>query len=133
MNLPHGKTRHQGAVAAFLLYANLPVGGIAVCFVLGTYALLGLPPSLPLLLLAFCAVFLVYQAERVWYPGPEDAFNHPDRLGWAARHRRYVRISTVLVWAIAPVKPSVSKQTAVSAPSALETVDMALLLKNRSG
>ena len=32
---------------AFLLYSNLPVAGIAGCFVLGTYALLGLPLRLP--------------------------------------------------------------------------------------
>ena len=96
MDIPHGDTSHEGAVRAFLLYANLPVGLIAVCFVLGTYALLGLPPSPLLLLLAFCAVFLVYQVERTLRPAPEDAFNHPHRLAWVAGHRRYVSISTVL-------------------------------------
>ena len=96
MDIPQGNTTRPGAVGAFLLYANLPVGGIAVCFVLGTYALLGLPPSLPLLLLAFCGVFLVYQVERTLNPAPEDAFNHPNRLAWVAGHRRYVWVSTGL-------------------------------------
>ena len=96
MESPHGDTPHEGAMRAFLLYANLPVGVIAVCFVLVTYALLGLPPSLPLLLLAFCAVFLVYQVERSLAPAPEDAFNHFNRLAWVAGHRGYVWVSTTL-------------------------------------
>ena len=79
---------------AFLLYSSLPVGGIAVCFLLGTYALLELSPSIPLLVLAFCAVFLVYQVERALHPAAEDVHNHPQRLDWVARHRRYVWVST---------------------------------------
>ena len=79
------------ALRASLMYANVPVGLIAVAFVLGTYALLGLPPSLPLLVLAFCGTFLVYQGERALFEAPEDAFNQPQRQGWVRRHRGFVR------------------------------------------
>lgn len=89
----------MGRIAAFLFYGNLPVGGIAVCFMLGTYALLRLQPDVPLLLLAFFGTFLVYQFERALHPSPEDAFNHPARLAWSARHRRYVWISSVVALA----------------------------------
>lgn len=91
MPLPSAPTRTQ----AFLLYASLPIGGIAVCFLLGTYALLELPPSGPLLVLGCCATFLVYQAERTLHTAPEDTFNHPERKKWLAQHRGYVWISSI--------------------------------------
>jgi 4-hydroxybenzoate polyprenyltransferase len=84
----------QARIQAFLLYASLPIGGIACCFLLGTYALLELPLSWPLLVLGFCATFLVYQAERMVHTAPEDDYNHPERRVWLASHRRYVWISS---------------------------------------
>lgn len=91
--------RERGA-GAFLRYGGVLVGGIAVCMVLGTYALLHLRPGLPLLVLAFCGPFVVYQAERALRLAPEDRFNHPGRLAWVARHRRYVWMSTGLAAAV---------------------------------
>ncbi|HMB90865.1 MAG TPA: UbiA family prenyltransferase [Rhodothermales bacterium] len=85
----------QARIKAFLLYASLPIGGIAFCFLLGTYALLELPLSWPLLVLGFCAAFLIYQAERTLHTAPEDIYNHPERRVWLAQHRRYVWISSL--------------------------------------
>lgn len=72
-----------------LLHTNLYIGLIAVSVMLGTYALSGLPVSLPLLLLGFCGAFLVYHVERGWGGAPEDAYNHPERVSWMQGHRGY--------------------------------------------
>lgn len=72
-----------------LLHTNLYIGLIAVSFILGTYALVGLPVSVPLLLLGFCGAFLVYHIERGWGWAPEDMYNHPDRVSWMRAHRGY--------------------------------------------
>ncbi|NBC18612.1 MAG: hypothetical protein GVY18_15015 [Bacteroidetes bacterium] len=72
---------------AFVLYSNAPVAGIAVAFMLGTYAWLGLPLDGPLLVLATCGAFLVYQADRVLHVPPEDVINQPERRAWSQRHR----------------------------------------------
>ena len=81
---------------AFLLYSSVPVGGIAVALLLGTYALLGLRPSVPLVLAGFCGAFLVYQLDRSLWMGPEDQLNQPDRVAWVRRHRRWMWTSSVL-------------------------------------
>ena len=57
---------------------------------LGTYALLGIPPSAPLLTLAFCGTVLIYQLDRVLGLSPEDKVNRPGRTRWMQSHRRYV-------------------------------------------
>lgn len=88
-------------VRAFLLYSSVPVGGIAVALMLGTYALLGLPPSGPLLLLAFCGAFLVYQLDRSLLAGPEDALNQPERVAWVQQHPKWLRTSAALAAALA--------------------------------
>ena len=85
-------TQAQSAVPreglhAFLLYSNVPVGGIAVAFTLGTYGWLGLMPDVPLLVLALCGTFLVYQADRALHLPPEDALNQPQRWAWVEQHR----------------------------------------------
>lgn len=69
-----------------LCYDPLPVGGIAVALLLGTYALLGRPPSVPLLLAGFCGTALVYGLDRAVVPSPEDAVNHPQRRRWVRAH-----------------------------------------------
>jgi len=74
----------------FLLYANVPVVFIAAGFLVGTYALLDVSPSLPLLVLASAGAFLIYQVDRAFFPAPEDALNQPDRLDWVGRHRGWV-------------------------------------------
>jgi 4-hydroxybenzoate polyprenyltransferase len=72
-----------------VLYSNVPEGLIAVGVMLGTYALFGLPPSAPLLTLAFSGTFLVYQTDRLLVPSAEDVVNRPGRVAWARRHRGY--------------------------------------------
>lgn len=69
-----------------MLYSGLPEGGIAVALMSGTYALLGLPPSRPLLATAFCGTLLVYLGERTLGSGREDRFNHPKRRAWLQRY-----------------------------------------------
>jgi len=73
-----------------LAHDGLPIGGIAVALMLGTYAMLGLPPSGPLLVLGFCGTALIYQLDRVLGFSPEDAVNRPGRTRWMQTHRRYV-------------------------------------------
>ncbi|WP_456425179.1 hypothetical protein [Rhodocaloribacter sp.] len=85
-----GGKRSVGAVLMeAVLYSNVPEGLIAVGLMLGTYALFGLPPSAPLLTLAFCGTFLVYQTDRLLAPSAEDVVNRPGRVAWARRHRGY--------------------------------------------
>ena len=88
-------------VRAFLLYSSVPVGGIAGALLLGTYALLGLPPSGPLLLLASCGAFLVYQLDRSLLAGPEDVLNQPERVAWVRQHPAWLGTSAVLAATLA--------------------------------
>ena len=68
----------------------LPVGGIAVGVMLGTYALLGVPVSAPLLVAAGCGAALIYGADRAVVAAPEDRWNRPDRVAWVRAHRRWL-------------------------------------------
>ena len=95
------RLRKTDRLRSFILYGNVLEGAIAVGFILGTYALLQLPPSLPLLVLAFCGTFLTYQFERALRPAPEDRYNRPARLAWVRSHQPYVWISSALALAIA--------------------------------
>lgn len=92
-------------------YAGVLEGGIAVAMLLGTYALFGLSPSVPLLMLAFCGTWLVYLAERALGWAPEDVFAHPDRLVWLRRHRPYVVSAALLAvigagWSLPQLRPA---------------------------
>lgn len=89
-------TRRLKPLLAPLLYGSLAIPLVAAGLVLGTYALLDLPPSRPLLVVACCGAFLVYQAERVLLGGPEDRFNHPERTAWLRRHTNYVAATTAI-------------------------------------
>ena len=62
---------------------------------LGTYALLGLPPSVPLMTLGFCGVVLVYQLDRGLDMSPEDHHNRPERTAWMQSHRVYVAATII--------------------------------------
>lgn len=73
-----------------LCYDPLPVGGIAVALLFGTYALLGMAPSVPLLLAGFCGVALVYGMDRGIVAAPEDTVNHPGRRRWVEAHRPWL-------------------------------------------
>jgi len=77
----------------WLSYSGLPVGGVAVALMLGTSALLGVPVSAPLLVLAFCGTFLTYLAERTLAAAPEDRHNCPERRVWLRRHRVPVAVA----------------------------------------
>lgn len=72
-------------------YDPLPIGGIAVALMLGTYGLLGLSPDGPLLVLAACGTTLVYLGDRAVHLSPEDVYNCPGRLAWIRSHRGYLR------------------------------------------
>lgn len=73
-----------------LCHDPLPVGGIAGGLLLGSYALLGLSPSGPLLVAGICGVALVYGVDRGLVAAPEDAVNHPGRRRWVQDHRRWL-------------------------------------------
>ncbi len=74
---------------------GVPVGGIAVALMLGTYALLDLVPSLPVLGLGFCGTVLIYQLDRVLAHSPEDQVNRPQRTRWMRAHKQYVYATMV--------------------------------------
>lgn len=78
-------------IRAFLAYDAVPIGGIAVSVMLGTYALLSVRWSVPLLALAFCGTALVYQLDRGLELSPEDRHNRPRYRAWIRAHRGYVR------------------------------------------
>lgn len=93
-----------------LAYDPLPIGGIAVALMLGSYALLQLSPSLPLLLAGFCGAVLVYGADRAAVPSPEDTLNHPRRRRWLREHRTWLlgEAGVLLVvggWALTDLRP----------------------------
>lgn len=79
----------------FFLYSGLPIGGIAVAFIAGTYALIEIPPSPPLLVAGFCGAYLVYLFDRTLGFSPEDAQNHPGRSHWVKNNRKIIRWSAV--------------------------------------
>lgn len=83
-------SRLTSRLHAFLTHDGVPVGGIAGALMLGTYALLDLPLSVPLLIAACCGAVIVYQLDRVLGGAPEDCHNRPERVQWMRRHRRYV-------------------------------------------
>jgi 4-hydroxybenzoate polyprenyltransferase len=85
----------EGEWAAALCHDPLPIGGVAVALLLGTYALLGVAPSLPLLVAGFCGVALVYSVDRGVVVSPEDAVNHPGRQRWVREHRRWLGLERV--------------------------------------
>lgn len=72
---------------ALIVHAGVLEGAIAVCVVLGTYALLGLPPDGPLLVLAFCGTASVYGLDRAAGFSIEDQVNRPGRTRWWRRRR----------------------------------------------
>lgn len=75
---------------AFLAHDGVPVGFIAVSVMLGTYVLLDVAPSVPLLVLAFCGTALTYQLDRCLRFSPEDRHNRPGHRLWMRAHRGYV-------------------------------------------
>lgn len=68
----------------------LPIGGVAAGLMLGTYALLGIAPDIPLLILAACGTTLIYLADRTFGLSPEDEHNRPGRVAWIQSRRRYL-------------------------------------------
>jgi len=77
-------------IGRFVAYDGSIPGGIAVALMLGTYALLNVPVSGPLLAAAFCGTLVVYQLDRVLGVSPEDRVNRPGRTVWMQKHQRYV-------------------------------------------
>ncbi len=85
----------------FFYHSNFLIAGVAVCFVSGTSALMGLEVGWPLLLLVGCGTFLVYQVDRERPWSSEDKANNPDRIAWIKAHPVLVHSSTVLAFGLA--------------------------------
>ncbi|WP_263787182.1 hypothetical protein [Salinibacter grassmerensis] len=77
-----------------LYHDPAPVGGVAVALMSGTYGLFGLPMDLPLLVVGFCGVTLIYAADRVWGASPEDRLNRPERVAWIRAHQGWLATET---------------------------------------
>ena len=92
---PRPSPRVRSALRAFFAHDGVPVGLIAIALMLGTYALLGLPPSVPLLIASGCGAVGVYQLDRSLGLSPEDRINRPARTRWMQAHRRYV-VATIV-------------------------------------
>lgn len=89
-NQSDSASRMPWTLRGFLAHDGVPVGGIAVALMLGTYALLGLPVDGPLLVLGGCGTAIIYQLDRVLAHSPEDRINRPRRTQWMRSQRRYV-------------------------------------------
>lgn len=87
----------RGGWKAAASHDPLPIGGVAVALLLGTYALLDVPVSLPLLGAAFCGAALVYGADRALLPAPEDVWNRPDRVAWVRSHWRWLVVESIVL------------------------------------
>jgi len=79
-----------------LYHDPLPIGGIAVALMLGTYGLLQLPVSVPLLVAGGCGAALVYGLDRGLLRSPEDAISHPRRRAWMRAHRTWILGEAIL-------------------------------------
>ena len=79
------------------MYDPLPIGGIAIALMLGTYGLFNPVASIPLLLAAGCGTALVYSVDRWGVHSPEDAINHPKRRRWGKEHRRWLVVEAMLL------------------------------------
>ncbi|MEM6335383.1 MAG: UbiA family prenyltransferase [Bacteroidota bacterium] len=93
-----------------LRYSNVVIAGVAVAFTSGTYALLGLPVSVPVLVLAGCATFTVYQLDRQLGYSSEDQLNASERLDWMRRHRWWSGVGGVgalagMGWSMVHLQP----------------------------
>lgn len=79
-----------------------PIGGVAVAVLLGTSALLQVPVSLPLLIVAFCGTAGVYWIDRV-FASPEDLWNHANRREWGRAHRSWLLIEGAVLFVVGGV------------------------------
>lgn len=86
----HSSSEEPVSLLTAASYDPLPVGGIAVALMLGTYSLLQLTPSVPLLVLAACGTTLVYLVDRAAGVSPEDRYNSPGRVAWVRTNRTYL-------------------------------------------
>jgi hypothetical protein len=111
-------------VRAAAAYSGLTVGLIAVGFIAGTYVLLELPVSLPLLVLAGCGTALVYQVERSAGVAPEDVYNQPERMAWLRRHARGQRRVMVGLGAAGASMVPLLRPTTMLLGSALAVLSM---------
>jgi len=84
-----------------LRYSGVLAGLVAVTLQTGTFALLGIAPSPPLLVLAFCGVAGLYQIDRLGLFAPEDRINQPERMAWAQRHRGALKVSAAVLLVVA--------------------------------
>jgi hypothetical protein len=79
-----------------LYHDPLPIGGIAVGLMLGTYWLFQLPVSVPLLVAGGCGAALVYGVDRGLLRSPEDEINHPRRRKWVRTRRGWLMAEGIL-------------------------------------
>lgn len=85
-----GSSKDAVSLLTAVSYDPLPVGGISVALMLGTYSLLRLSPDVPLLVLAAAGTTVIYLVDRASQASPEDVYNSPGRLDWIREHERYL-------------------------------------------
>ncbi len=82
-------------MSSLLKYSNLHILLVAFGLIAGTYVLIRIPLSLPLLFAGCSGAFLVYQLDRCWMIGVEDKANQPERIAWLRQHQGYVFSSCI--------------------------------------
>lgn len=91
-------------ILSFFSYGSLLIPCVACSLMAGTLALLDQPSGYGVMLLGAAGAFVLYHGERAWLDAPEDAYTHPERLRWVARHphyRRWALIASVGVLLVA--------------------------------
>lgn len=84
----------------WLTFGNLHIPLVGGALILGNSALARIQTPWPYVLLASAGAFLVYQLDRLVLIGPEDRINEPERVAWAAHHRKYTLLSIVAAVAV---------------------------------
>lgn len=93
-------------------HGGVHAGGVAVAWMLGTSALLGVPVDGPLLVAAFCGTSLVYLVDRASGASPEDGVNRPERTVWQEAFRGWI-VAEAGLWCLglAVVAPLLHTET----------------------
>lgn len=76
----------KGKFSAFLAFSNFHIPLVALGLTTSSYILLAAPINTAYVVAACCGAFVIYQLDRWWLIGEEDAINQPARVAWIGEH-----------------------------------------------